>query len=98
MTDVLARVVALKTTPISELKQLWRDLFDTEPPAYNRRFLENRLAYRLQELAHGGLIMKICTGIRVPNSKPERKPPMAVFIPRSRPAKLLPMLPPGLLR
>ncbi|EXI92397.1 MAG: hypothetical protein AW12_00608 [Candidatus Accumulibacter sp. BA-94] len=55
MTDVLARVVALKTTPIPELKQLWRDLFDTEPPAYNRRFLENRLAYRLQELAHGGL-------------------------------------------
>ena len=55
MTDVLARVVALKTTPIPELKQLWRDLSDTEPPAYNRRFLENRLAYRLQELAHGGL-------------------------------------------
>ena len=55
MTDVLARVVALKTTPISELKQLWVDLFDTEPPVYNRRFLENRLAYRLQELAHGGL-------------------------------------------
>jgi hypothetical protein len=52
---VLARVVALKTTPIPELKQLWRDLFDTEPPAYNRRFLENRLSYRLQELAHGGL-------------------------------------------
>ena len=56
MTDkVLARVLALKTTPIAELKQLWRDLFDTDPPAYNRRFLENRLAYRLQELAYGGL-------------------------------------------
>ena len=56
MTDnVLARVVALKTTPIAELKQLWRDLFNTEPPPYNRRFLENRLAYRLQELAYGGL-------------------------------------------
>lgn len=56
MTDnVLARIVALKTTPIDELKQLWRDLNDTEPPAYNRRFLENRLAYRLQELAYGGL-------------------------------------------
>ena len=56
MTDnVLARVVALKTTPIAELKQLWRDLFATEPPPYNRRFLENRLAYRLQELAYGGL-------------------------------------------
>jgi hypothetical protein len=56
MTDViLARVLALKTTPILELKQLWRDLYSTEPPQYNRRFLENRLAYRLQELAYGGL-------------------------------------------
>lgn len=55
MTDVLARVVALKTTPTGELKQLWRDLFASEPPPFNRRFLENRLAYRLQELAHGGL-------------------------------------------
>ena len=56
MTDkVLARVLALKTTPIPDLKQLWRDLFGKEPPPYNRRFLENRLAYRLQELAYGGL-------------------------------------------
>ena len=56
MTDkVLARVAALKTTPIPALKQLWRDLFGKEPPPYNRRFLENRLAYRLQELAYGGL-------------------------------------------
>lgn len=56
MTDhVLARVLALKTTPIPELKKLWNDLFDTAPPPYNRRFLENRLAYRLQELAYGGL-------------------------------------------
>ena len=56
MTDkVLARVAALKTTSIPELKQLWRDLFGKEPPPYNRRFLENRLAYRLQELAYGGL-------------------------------------------
>jgi hypothetical protein len=37
------------------LKARWRELFDTEPPAYNRRFLENRLAYRIQELTFGGL-------------------------------------------
>ncbi len=55
MTDVLARIVALKTTPIPALKKLWRDLYDSDPPAYNRRLLESRLAYRLQELAHGGL-------------------------------------------
>ena len=56
MTDkLLAQVVALKSTPMPQLKQLWRDLFDKEAPPYNRRFLENRLAYRLQELALGGL-------------------------------------------
>jgi hypothetical protein len=52
---VLARLGALKTTPTPDLKQQWRDLFDSEPPPYNRRFLESRLAYRVQELAYGGL-------------------------------------------
>lgn len=50
-----ARLVALKTTPTPDLKQQWRDLFDSEPPPFNRRYLESRLAYRIQELAHGGL-------------------------------------------
>lgn len=53
--SVLGRLAALKTTPTAELKQQWRDLFETEPPPYNRRFLESRLAYRIQELAYGGL-------------------------------------------
>ena len=56
MTDtVLARVAALKTTPALALKAQWRELFGKEPPPYNRRFLESRLAYRIQELAYGGL-------------------------------------------
>ncbi|WP_099865952.1 DUF2924 domain-containing protein [Pararhizobium haloflavum] len=50
-----ARLTALKTTPTLELKAQWRDLFDSEPPAFNRRYLESRLAYRIQELAYGGL-------------------------------------------
>jgi hypothetical protein len=54
MTDtVLARIAALQAL-IPALKQQWRDLFETEPPRYNR-FLEHRLAYRIQELAYGGL-------------------------------------------
>src|SRR5436189_1194976 len=52
---VLARVAALKTMATPALKQKWRELFETEPPPYNRRFLESRLAYRIQELAFGGL-------------------------------------------
>ncbi len=53
--SVLARLAALKTTPTPDLKAQWRDLFGKEPPPYNRRFLESRLAYRIQELAYGGL-------------------------------------------
>jgi hypothetical protein len=53
--DVLERLAALKTDLTPALKQQWRDLFGAEPPPYNRRFLESRLAYRIQELAYGGL-------------------------------------------
>jgi hypothetical protein len=52
---ILAQLSALKGSPATTLKARWRELFDTEPPAYNRRFLESRLAYRIQELAYGGL-------------------------------------------
>lgn len=52
---VLAQLAALKAAPVANLKQKWRALFDREPPPYNRRFLESRLAYRIQELAYGGL-------------------------------------------
>lgn len=53
--SVLAQLAALKTMPTPDLKARWRELFETEPPPYNRRFLESRLAYRIQELAYGGL-------------------------------------------
>ena len=56
MSDqVLARLAALKTTPTPQLRGQWRQLFDSEPPPFNRRYIESRLAYRIQELAYGGL-------------------------------------------
>jgi hypothetical protein len=55
---VLTQLAALKSAPVGDLKRKWRELFESEPPPYNRRFLENRLAYRIQELAYGGLSAK----------------------------------------
>src|SRR4051794_15844863 len=55
LTDVLGRLAALKTMPTAHLKRQWRELFGTEPPAFNRPYLQSRLAYRIQELAYGGL-------------------------------------------
>ena len=56
MTDsIAAQVAALPKTPTPELKQMWRELFDREPPGFSRNYLISRLAYRIQELAYGGL-------------------------------------------
>jgi Protein of unknown function (DUF2924) len=66
MTDkILAQLAALKNAPAPALKAKWRRLFDTEPPPYNRRFLESRLAYRIQELAYGGLKKETVERLRV---------------------------------
>ncbi len=53
--EILARVASLRTLTVQELRQEWRKLMESDPPLYNRRFLESRLAYRIQELAYGGL-------------------------------------------
>ena len=52
---VLRRLAALKTAPAAELQAQWRELFCKEAPPHNRTFLQSRLAYRIQELAYGGL-------------------------------------------
>ena len=64
MTDsIAAQVAALPKTPTPELRQMWRELFDKEPPGFSRNYLISRLAYRIQELAYGGL--KPATGARL---------------------------------
>jgi hypothetical protein len=75
MTDtVLAQLAALKNAPASALKIKWRALFDTEPPPYNRRFLESRLAYRIQEIAYGGLKVATVERLRVLGKQYDGKP------------------------
>jgi hypothetical protein len=53
--EVLGRLAALQVTSTPDLKAQWRVLFGTEPPPFNRPYLQSRLAYRVQELAYGGL-------------------------------------------
>ncbi|MBF0589172.1 MAG: DUF2924 domain-containing protein [Magnetococcales bacterium] len=57
-TDVIKQVTALPSMPVKKLKEMWKKLFETDPPPYDKRFLVKRLAYRLQELAYGGLSKK----------------------------------------
>ncbi len=52
--EALAQITALKTMPIGKLKKLWKDLYQSDAPEFNRNYLVSRLTYRLQELAWGG--------------------------------------------
>jgi hypothetical protein len=72
--SVLAQLAALKGEPATALKAKWRALFDTEPPPYNRRFLESRLAYRIQELAYGGLKKETVEHLQVLAKQYDGKP------------------------
>ena len=53
--SVLKQVAELPNLDSDQLKERWRALFGSEPPAYNKSYLVKRLAYRIQELAFGGL-------------------------------------------
>ena len=53
--SVLRQLATLKTMPMDQLRERWRDLYGGEPPGYKRQFLIKRLAYRIQELFYGGL-------------------------------------------
>lgn len=57
---VLTRIAALPKMSLSKLNAEWRSLFEHDPPLTHRRFLERRIAYRLQELewenTHGALL------------------------------------------
>src|ERR1700710_1329436 len=62
---VLQRIRALQSASTSELKESWRELFATAPPAFSRPYLQSRLAYRIQELAYGGLNPETVTRLEV---------------------------------
>ncbi|MHB9038544.1 MAG: DUF2924 domain-containing protein, partial [Armatimonadota bacterium] len=56
MTDSITRQIAdLHNMSHPKLQSLWTTLYGTNPPAYNRKHLIKRLAYRIQELTYGGL-------------------------------------------
>ena len=50
---LLARVTAIPNMPLSDLKALWRDVYQEETPGGHKSHIVRRLAYRLQEFAYG---------------------------------------------
>ncbi len=73
--DVIGKVAALPSLENDELKKLWIELFDEPTPRKKRDYLIPRLAWRIQELAYGGLSDNAQDRInRLMRSKEELKP------------------------
>ena len=73
--DVIGKVAALPSLENDELKKLWIELFDEPAPRKKRDYLIPRLAWRIQELAYGGLSDNAQDRInRLVRSKEELKP------------------------
>ena len=52
---VLKQIDELNRMSMDELRKRWADLLGTDPGRLGRQYLMRRLAYRIQELAYGGL-------------------------------------------
>ena len=52
---VIRQIAELEKLSRPELQARWQELYGTAPPGYRRGVLVKRLAYRVQELAHGGV-------------------------------------------
>lgn len=57
---ITAQIAALPSLPMTDLWALWDQHFPRRPTFPNRAHIESYLAYRMQELAYGGLP----TGVR----------------------------------
>ena len=54
-TSILSQISALQRMPVADLQVEWLKLYGEPTRSRNRQFLFRRLAWRVQELQHGGL-------------------------------------------
>ena len=57
--SVLKQIDELNRMSMAELRKRWADLLGTDPGRLGRQYLIRRLAYRIQELAYGGLSQEV---------------------------------------
>lgn len=72
--SILRDVTALARLGLTGLRLEWRRLYGTEAPGMGRDLLRRRLAYRIQELAFGGLSSATRERLRLIEEKERTKP------------------------
>ena len=82
---ITARIARLPDLEMSEIKSIWKQLFDQDVPTRNRQFLEKRIAYQWQEIEFAKTHPDI-----LERNRQRIEQLMATVIPARRGDKLLP--------
>jgi hypothetical protein len=53
--NIIKQVLKLKTMSLNDLRDLWYSLYKHDPISDSKMYMIPQLAYRIQELAYGGL-------------------------------------------
>lgn len=83
--QVSMQIALLERKSITELQALWQKYFSEKPVSMNKEFYVSRIAYRIQELAYGGLStkqQKLIANMYVPPESRNNMPPTGTKIVR----------------
>lgn len=81
--QVAMQIAFLEKQSLTQLQEMWQKYFDTPPTSQNKEFYISRLAYRIQELAYGGLSnnqKKAIANMHVPSKSRSNLPPTGTRI------------------
>ena len=53
--DIIRTIAEMKKMTVTQLKEKYREVFGEEATVLNKTYLWKKIAYRLQEIKHGGL-------------------------------------------
>lgn len=83
MKSVVVEIALLKNKSLPELQAMWKEYFSEPTISQNKEFFVSRIAYRIQELAYGGLPkaqQKLIAQMYVPPDGRKNLPPTGTRI------------------
>lgn len=83
MNSIITEIALLKNKSLAELQMMWKEYFSEPTISQNKEFFVSRIAYRIQELAYGGLPkdqQKLIAQMYVPPEVRKNLPPVGTRI------------------
>lgn len=83
--QIAMQIALLERQTLPQLQGMWQKYFNTPPISQNKEFYISRLAYRIQELAYGGLTshqQQLIANMYIPPEDRNNLPPTGTRIVR----------------